>query len=914
MKTAITLLSALALTLAPCWAQPFIPDPNTFGLWHFDESPGTLVAFDASSQGFNMSLTNGAQFSGSGGYYSGCVDLTDPDARVASLWTVGNGWTSLTIDAYIYATQINDDEHPIVCRTDFWNIDEVSYYFHVRENGSIAGGVWLNEVGTQSAEAISGSNVIQTGQWYRVAMTWTSGQPVRIFVNNMTTPLVIGAESPVGYIRNSDDPLMMGCNWYQIYGWFYWQGYLDEVRISNVDRYPMVSYPGEFVVDDHTAALWHFNENSGTIAHDATAQHYDMVLQDGAGWHAPGWNNTPSSVDLTDPDGKVNSNYTVGNGWNAITLEAWINPTQIGPPTGWFDGHPIITRQEFHNVSDCSYYLYLTALGEIYAGVNLNEPGGPYAQAITVAGLIQVNNWYHVAVTWSSGDHLRIFVNDMNTPVAVSPQVETGAIRTGTDALRIGCNWTIEYYNDWEYFHGYIDEARISDVNRYPVQPGGVLFEPDEFTAALWHFNEAPGTFTAFDASGHNYNMSLQDGAQFTLAGLYAGGADITDPDAKINSNYLIGNGWEELTIDAHVKLTSFNPAENPVVERYQFYASNPAYYLTILPNGAIYAGVYQTNGGYTSLTTDPVINLNIWYYIQMTWSSGGQLKMFVNGSPVESVPSEVGAIRNSTHPLTIGWFHDTGYGDFHLNGYIDEVRISNIDRSGPPPPPSVQIALTPVNPPIIIPENGGSFSYNALIQNQSGASQIFDVWCTVQVPGGSQFTVLGPVNLTLNAGASLTRLRTQGVPASAPGGEYAYWGFVGDYPWNVTDSDQFPFVKQGGDAGSISEDGWICGGELFPGEASAAEQQPKEFALHGAFPNPFNPITAISYQLSADSHVDLKVYDISGRLVTTLVDGWREAGMHEVIFDGSDLPTGIYLVRLRAGDFAAVQKMALLK
>ncbi len=213
-------------------------------------------------------------------------------------------------------------------------------------------------------------------------------------------------------------------------------------------------------------------------------------------------------------------------------------------------------------------------------------------------------------------------------------------------------------------------------------------FEPDEFTEALWHFDEMPGTYIAFDATGNGYNMALEDGAEFTPAGQYAGAVDMTDPDAKINSDYLIGNGWDELTIDAHVKLTMFNPDENPVVERYQYYASNPAYYLTIMPGGQIYAGVYQTNGGYTSLTTPPVITLNTWYYIQMTWRSGGELKIFVDGILVDSAPSEVGAIRNSTHPLTIGWFHDTGYGDFYMNGYIDEVRISDIDRSEPPPPP----------------------------------------------------------------------------------------------------------------------------------------------------------------------------------------------------------------------------------
>jgi hypothetical protein len=83
---------------------------------------------------------------------------------------------------------------------------------------------------------------------------------------------------------------------------------------------------------------------------------------------------------------------------------------------------------------------------------------------------------------------------------------------------------------------------------------------------------------------------------------------------------------------------------------------------------------------------------------------------------------------------------------------------------------------------------------------------------------------------------------------------------------------------------------------------------------LKPPYPNPFNPTTALSYQLSADSHVKLEVFDISGRLVATLVDGWREAGAHELTFDGSGLPSGIYLARLKAGEDGLSRKLVLLK
>ena len=80
------------------------------------------------------------------------------------------------------------------------------------------------------------------------------------------------------------------------------------------------------------------------------------------------------------------------------------------------------------------------------------------------------------------------------------------------------------------------------------------------------------------------------------------------------------------------------------------------------------------------------------------------------------------------------------------------------------------------------------------------------------------------------------------------------------------------------------------------------------------AHPNPFNPSTTLSFDLPAASQVSLRVYDINGRLAAELVNGWREAGTHEVTFDASRLPSGIYLAQVSAGSFRAVHKIMLVK
>jgi uncharacterized delta-60 repeat protein len=87
-----------------------------------------------------------------------------------------------------------------------------------------------------------------------------------------------------------------------------------------------------------------------------------------------------------------------------------------------------------------------------------------------------------------------------------------------------------------------------------------------------------------------------------------------------------------------------------------------------------------------------------------------------------------------------------------------------------------------------------------------------------------------------------------------------------------------------------------------------------QSFFLEQNYPNPFNPTTVISWQLPVRSHVSLKIYDILGREVTTLVDEVKPAGKYIMRFDASRLASGIYFYQLKAGGFINTKKMILLK
>ncbi len=87
-----------------------------------------------------------------------------------------------------------------------------------------------------------------------------------------------------------------------------------------------------------------------------------------------------------------------------------------------------------------------------------------------------------------------------------------------------------------------------------------------------------------------------------------------------------------------------------------------------------------------------------------------------------------------------------------------------------------------------------------------------------------------------------------------------------------------------------------------------------KEFALEQNYPNPFNPTTIINYSIPEDAHVSIKVYNILGREISTLVNRERKGGSYSVEFNGADLASGVYVYSIKSGAFAMSKRMMLIK
>ncbi len=96
--------------------------------------------------------------------------------------------------------------------------------------------------------------------------------------------------------------------------------------------------------------------------------------------------------------------------------------------------------------------------------------------------------------------------------------------------------------------------------------------------------------------------------------------------------------------------------------------------------------------------------------------------------------------------------------------------------------------------------------------------------------------------------------------------------------------------------------------------ESTEEDALPSDFVLKQNYPNPFNPSTTIEFTLKSASEVNLSIYDVLGKKLTTLTDGILQAGTHEVNFEGQDISSGIYFYSLTVGNTKVVKKMTLAK
>lgn len=128
------------------------------------------------------------------------------------------------------------------------------------------------------------------------------------------------------------------------------------------------------------------------------------------------------------------------------------------------------------------------------------------------------------------------------------------------------------------------------------------------------------------------------------------------------------------------------------------------------------------------------------------------------------------------------------------------------------------------------------------------------------------------------------------------------------DYSYDISVSGDYIYLCSGSDGLNVLK-------YVIPTSVDRNEDfLPKAYVLDQNYPNPFNPITKISYELAMSGFVTLKVYDILGKEVATLINEEKPIGTYEATFKASNLPSGIYFYKLQAGSFIETKKMILIK
>jgi hypothetical protein len=170
-------------------------------------------------------------------------------------------------------------------------------------------------------------------------------------------------------------------------------------------------------------------------------------------------------------------------------------------------------------------------------------------------------------------------------------------------------------------------------------------------------------------------------------------------------------------------------------------------------------------------------------------------------------------------------------------------------------------------------------------------------------------------------------QMRTENVPPFAVYGDLSGDYLEGMLPEGMytIQATPYPLTKKQGTAGAgltlhftVADPGDGEASVNLPGDEPVleldGEELPEVYALHGNYPNPFNPSTRIAFSLPEQADVRLAVYDVLGREVAVLQHGPMPAGRHELTFDASGVPSGTYFYRMVTPEGTFVKQMSLLK
>jgi hypothetical protein len=308
-----------------------------------------------------------------------------------------------------------------------------------------------------------------------------------------------------------------------------------------------------------------------------------------------------------------------------------------------------------------------------------------------------------------------------------------------------------------------------------------------------------------------------------------------------------------------------------------------------------------------------------------------GYVNSLCNADWVYITPDSVNLSPNDTSIVTV-YFNSEGlaYTTHHTN-----IRFeSNVEGLENEVIPVEMTVFTPLNVNVDIADSilhvGDVLSVSITIDNPTGS--MVDAWMAtgMELPNGSIYgPVFGPWNFGMLPHGTLSGRLDHVVPGIAPIGDYRYIVKASSsrrFDFILGEGDHgFEIVPPGGAGGNgiitqRSDPGqWVTVFSEFTGytdpvSKTDTENIPTSSALLQNYPNPFNAATEISFALANSGNVGLKIYNLTGQLIETLIDNHVEAGMHTVTWNASAYSSGIYFYKLTARDKVFTRRMTLLK
>ncbi|MBK7498428.1 MAG: T9SS type A sorting domain-containing protein [Ignavibacteriales bacterium] len=556
---------------------------------------------------------------------------------------------------------------------------------------------------------------------------------------------------------------------------------------------------------------------------------------------------------------------------DSLTISWWYNISEYddaGAVIGWIEGGS--RYQQFFNGTSFSYFnAYrsdpLSIINPIYILTNLNE-------------------WVNVVVTYKKNNQ-----TSSTTSLFINGDLKQTDIHYMSMEYIPGHNFYIgRNHTPGVEFYGKLDDFRIFNrilniTEIVALYNDSTTYNPrlENGLVAYWPLNGNTNDSTFNNNDGINYNgVFSKDRYGDNNSSIFFNAVDSYVEGINPGNSLPVGNSPR--TFSAWIRNNQYNQYGCNIFHYGTQQAAPTNFHFLItdvlgLGNGYGYGVVY----GNTNL------NDSTWHFVTGVYEGGTErtTKLYIDGKldATGAITTEPNTVL--TNNWRMGRFME---GSSNFNGNIDELKVYDI------PLTNQQVwdiyKATTTAPNLIYPQD------DSTLINPTMIGLVLD-WDSTVTATGYRF---------LLANDSLFNSVIHDTIVNASSFNFYDWFSVNidNLYWKVRT------INDGG-TGPWSETNRF---NIMLTDVEDETQLPTEFALMQNYPNPFNPTTTIAYHLPNTSKVQLKVYDVLGNEIETLVNEEKSAGSYEVEFNASSLSSGMYLYKLQAGDLIAVKKLILLK